>query len=128
MGKSMKICNHLHNIVYYDPKECLKRSGNIINRKNTNFYIETISPKKSQLKKNIFFDTTKIFSDFLKNKNFQKKKRKIENFEILKISIFSSKIKILKILKISIFRFFSRNFCFSKKYENIFFVSKKYIF
>ena len=39
------------------PKECSKRSGNLINRKNTIFYIETIPNFFSQLQKNIFFST-----------------------------------------------------------------------
>ena len=67
-----------HRIEYYDPKECSKRSGNLINRKNTIFYIEIISQFFSQLQKNrdkkIIFEKS-IFFEIIQNRNF-------ENFQI----------------------------------------------
>ena len=66
----------------YGLKECSKRSENLINRKNAQFYIEIVIQLFSQLPKKIFFRNKKIFSIF---------------FSGTKISIFFSKIEIFKI-------------------------------
>ena len=63
--------------------ECSKRVGNTINRKITNFYIEAIPKKFSQLRKTIFFfSSSKKCSKFFRPKNFRKMStpKKIKKF------------------------------------------------
>ena len=55
-----------------------KRSENIINRKIRQFYIEAIPPKKSQLRKKIFFRARrKNFEKFSDQKIFENVRQKI---------------------------------------------------
>ena len=88
-----------HKSVHKSYLQCSKRSGNIINRKITFFYIEAILPKNLSSEKILFFLTRKKIEIFLrqKSKNFRVqnlkcKKSQISGFDHFGRIFFGAKI------------------------------------